>query len=122
MATLYNLRMREDYAAREQRATLVRLNRLGLVRSLAYAILGKVPGKSDRPDTATRMAMDADFSDRGEPAIPPRGPLRKVDPIEELARIVGEAQQGDAEDERRLGHSRQSDRPLSYTWRRPGRL
>jgi hypothetical protein len=34
------------------------------LRSLVNAILGKVPG---RPDTATRMAMDADFSYRREP-------------------------------------------------------
>jgi hypothetical protein len=37
-------------------------------RSLVNAVLGKVPGKTSRPDTATRMAMDADFSDRREPA------------------------------------------------------
>ena len=33
------------------------------LRSLVNAILGKVPGKTSRPDTATRMAMDADLSD-----------------------------------------------------------
>lgn len=38
------------------------------LRSAVNAILGKVPGKTSRPDTATRMAMDADFSDRREPA------------------------------------------------------
>ena len=32
--------------------------------SVVNTILGKVPGKTSRPDTATRMAMDADFSDR----------------------------------------------------------
>ena len=32
------------------------------LRSLVNAILGKVPGKTRRLDTATRMAMDADFS------------------------------------------------------------
>jgi hypothetical protein len=32
------------------------------LRSLVNAILGKVPGKTSRPDTATRMAVDADFS------------------------------------------------------------
>ena len=37
------------------------------LRSLVNAILGKVPGKTSRLDTATRMAMDADFSDRREP-------------------------------------------------------
>jgi hypothetical protein len=37
------------------------------LRSLVNAILGKVPGKTSRPDTATRMAIDADFSYRREP-------------------------------------------------------
>ena len=36
------------------------------LRSLVNAVLGKVPGKTSRPDTATRMAMDADLSDRRE--------------------------------------------------------
>jgi hypothetical protein len=30
--------------------------------SLVNAVLGKVPGKTSGLDTATRMAMDADFS------------------------------------------------------------
>ncbi len=59
------------------------------LRSLANAILGKT-GKPDRLDTATRMAMDADFSDRGEPTTPPREPQRKIDPIAELERILRE--------------------------------
>ena len=32
------------------------------LRSLANAFLGKVPGKTSRLDTATRMMIDADFS------------------------------------------------------------
>jgi hypothetical protein len=36
------------------------------LRSIANAILGKVPGKPDRLDTATLMVMHAVFSDRGE--------------------------------------------------------
>ena len=32
------------------------------LRSLINAILGKVPGKTGRLDTATRMMIDADFS------------------------------------------------------------
>ena len=32
------------------------------LRSLFNAILSKVPGKTSRPDTATRMVIDADFS------------------------------------------------------------
>ena len=38
---------------------------LSTLRSLANAILDKT-AKPDRLDTATHMAMDADFSDRGE--------------------------------------------------------
>ena len=52
------------------------------LRSLVDAVLGKVPGKTSRLDTATRMAMDADFSDRREAAhvgrrTNPRYPVRK---------------------------------------------
>ena len=63
---------------------------LSTLRLFANSVLGKIPGKPDRLDTATRMAMDADFSDRGEPAAPPREPACKVDQIEELRRILGE--------------------------------
>jgi hypothetical protein len=54
---------------------------------LANAILAKT-GKTDRLDTATRMAMDADFSDRGEPATPSREPRPNLDPLDELERIL----------------------------------
>jgi len=79
------------------------------LRSVVNAISGKVPGKTSRPDTATRMAMDADFSDRREPT--PQGELRvrerddghlvkgmlaDVEFLEELIRIVNEAQERDA--------------------------
>jgi hypothetical protein len=38
------------------------------LRSLVNAFLGKVPGKTSRLDTATRMMIDADFSlDRERP-------------------------------------------------------
>ena len=36
------------------------------LRSLVNAFLGKVPGKTSRLDTATRMMIDADFSLRRE--------------------------------------------------------
>jgi hypothetical protein len=98
-------------------------------RSVINAILGKVPGKTSRPDTATRMATDADFSDRHKSM--PAG-LRRwrerddghlVKPaladIEELVRIVNEAQERDAEDERRLYDPMLHDRP-SFQRRRPG--
>ena len=44
-----------------------------------------------------------------------------VDPIEELVRIIGEAQDSDAADEARLDHLTRGDRPLSYQRRRPHR-
>jgi hypothetical protein len=92
------------------------------LRSLVNAVLGKVPGKTSRPDTATRMAMDADFSPR-EPAPPGLRRWRERDDghlvkpvdaladIEGLIRLVNEAQERDAEDERRLYHPMRGDRP-----------
>ncbi len=44
---------------------------LSTLRSFANAIPGKI-GKPDRLDTATRMAMDADFSDKGDRFSPRR--------------------------------------------------
>ena len=62
---------------------------LAWLRSMADAILGRVPGKPGRLDTATRMAMDADFSDRNKPAGQHRSPpADDVDPIEELERLT----------------------------------
>jgi hypothetical protein len=86
------------------------------LRSVVDVILGRVPGKTSRVDTATRMATDADFSAR-HASTPPRGLTRERDdghlvkPIgpsadnalfEQLVRIINEAQERDAEDERRL--------------------
>jgi hypothetical protein len=62
---------------------------LPTLRSLANAILGKT-GKRDRLDTATRMATEADFSDKGEPSAPEREPAPHIDPIDELMGTVGE--------------------------------
>jgi hypothetical protein len=45
-------------------------------------------------------------------------PVRNLDPIEELARMVGEAQERDADDERRLDRLMRGDRPSSYQRRR----
>ena len=42
------------------------------LRSLVNAFLGKVPGKTSRLDTATRMMIDADFSLRRESPREPR--------------------------------------------------
>jgi hypothetical protein len=87
------------------------------LRSIFDVILGKVPGKTSRLDTATRMATDADFSDRHKPtppALPRRrarddghlvkqiGPSADIALFEQLVRIVNEAQEHDAEDDRRL--------------------
>jgi hypothetical protein len=48
------------------------------LRSVVNAILGRVAGKMSRPDTATRMGMDADFSCLREPRPTglPRAPER----------------------------------------------
>jgi hypothetical protein len=94
------------------------------VRSVVNAISGKVPGKTSRPDTATRMAMDADFSDRRERDDGPLvkgGMLADVDFLEELIRVVNEAQERDAEDEHRLYHSMRGDRPSFFHRRWPDR-
>ena len=83
--------------------------------SLINTILGRVPGKTSRLDTATRMMMDADFSGR-HPSMPRALPRERDDGhlikpmglsadralFEQLVRIVNEAQERDAQDERRL--------------------
>jgi hypothetical protein len=106
------------------------------LRSLLHAILGKVPGKTSRPDTATRMAMDADLSDRQESKphglcrrrerddghlVKPTGPSADIDPLEALIRVVSEAQERDAEDELRMYHPMRGDRPSFFQRRRPNR-
>jgi hypothetical protein len=106
------------------------------LRSLVNAFLGKVPGKTSRLDTATRMAMDADFSDRQESMphglrsrrerddghlVKPTGSSADLDPVEELIRVVSEAQGRDAEDELRLYHPMGGDRPSFFQRRRPNR-
>jgi hypothetical protein len=83
--------------------------------SLTNAILGRIPGKTSRLDTATRMAVDADVRYRREPRprpllrerddghlIKPIGPSADRALFEELVRIVNEAQNRDVADERRL--------------------
>jgi hypothetical protein len=90
------------------------------LRSVVNAISGKVPGKTSRIDTATRMAMDADFSDRREPT--PQGEFRgRERDLEELIRIVDKAQAREAEDERRLYHPMRGDRPSFFQRRRRDR-
>lgn len=114
--------------------TAVEVMRIWL-RSVVDTILGRVSGKTSRPDTATRMAMDADFSCRLEPMLA-RAPRRRgqddgppttadaladADFLEELIRIVNEAQKVDAEDERRLYDPTFRNRPSSFQRRRPDR-
>ena len=61
-------------------------------RDVALAVARKT-GKRIGLDTATRMAMEADFSRSSKPlALEPE--RAKVDPIDELKRIIGE---GDTE-------------------------
>ena len=61
---------------------------LAWLRSFADTILGK-SGKPDRLDTATRMAMDADFSDRAErDERVCQEPAPGVDQLEELERFL----------------------------------
>ena len=49
--------------------------------------LSVATGKRVGLDTATRMSLDADFSERGEPQSPGIKPL-KVDPIDELKQLI----------------------------------
>jgi hypothetical protein len=107
-----------------------------LLRSVVDVMLGRVPGKTSRLDTATRMAMDADFSGRREPRLPepPRKsewdeghmfemlePSADVALFAQLIRVVNEAQERDAEDERRQYPPMRGDRPSFFQRRRPHR-
>jgi hypothetical protein len=95
------------------------------LRSVVEMILGRVPGKASRLDTATRMAMDADFGGGDEASLqaPPRprnnislikpiGPAADAALFQELVRIVNEAQGRDVEDERSLYSPIPIARPL----------
>jgi len=53
--------------------------------------------------------------------VKPVAPAPDIDPIEELARMIGEAQDRDAVDEARLDRLVRGDRPSSYQRRRPDR-
>jgi hypothetical protein len=58
------------------------------LRSFVNAILGKT-GKPGRLDTATRMAMEADFSNEIDPRDKSANePLPEVDALKELERIL----------------------------------
>jgi hypothetical protein len=92
-------------------------------RSVVNKILGKVPGETSRPDTASRMAMDADFRhSRTTPGLLPsreRDDWRLVKRAGPFADV--EAQERDTEDERRLYHPMRGYRPMSFQRRRPDR-
>jgi hypothetical protein len=123
------MRRRFDGASFAKRASAPRYNpwrgarRIGAkviricLRAIFNAMLGEVPGKAGPLDTATRMAKDADLAYRrqltslglsaspdrdDEHLVKPVGALADVGLLEELIRIVNEAQERDAEDERRL--------------------
>jgi hypothetical protein len=52
------------------------------LRPLVDAFVGRVPGRPGRLDTATRMAIDADFRERDRPRGPRRErPTSDVDPL-----------------------------------------
>jgi hypothetical protein len=70
----------------------MRARMLSILRAITNVMLGKVPERRGRLDTATRMAMDADFGGGGETASQKREPAQKIDPIDELMRIVGAAE------------------------------
>ena len=57
------------------------------LRSTVDAIVGRVPGKQDRVDTATRMWLDADLTGRGAMEAPGHEP-QTADPIDELRRLI----------------------------------
>jgi len=59
------------------------------LRSLANLILGRTR-KPGRVDTATRMAMDADFSAKGRTDSAPAPQEPPVDPLAELVRLINE--------------------------------
>jgi hypothetical protein len=100
------------------------------LRAIFNAMLGEVPGKAGPLDTATRMAKDADLAYRrqltslglsaspdrdDEHLVKPVGALADVGLLEELIRIVNEAQERDAEDERRLYGPKDPRGPLIPT-------
>ena len=85
---------------------------IGWLQRLANAILGRVPGKVGRFDTATRMMRDADFAasvvrsaerDRRPYAEP------EIDPLEELQHALS----GDESDFRRSAFTSSSRRRRS---------
>jgi hypothetical protein len=61
------------------------------------------------------------WRERDDQHLVKRAALLRADLIDDLSRIINEAQERDAEDERWLYRPMQGDRPLSFRRRRPGR-
>jgi hypothetical protein len=61
------------------------------------------------------------WRERDDQHLVKRASQLPADPIDELRRIINEAQERDAEDERRLYRPTQGDRPASFRRRRPER-
>jgi hypothetical protein len=96
---------------------------IGWLRRLADAILGRVPGKVGRFDTATRMMRDADFAapvvrsaerDRRPSAEP------EVDPLEELQRALS-GDESDSDVPPSLPQAADVARPVRSSRRKPRR-
>ena len=96
---------------------------IGWLKRLVDAILGRVPGKVGRLDTATRMLRDADFraapvvrsAERDRPYVEP-----EIDPLEELRRLVS-ADESDADVPPSLPRAADGAPPIRSSRRKPGR-
>jgi len=94
---------------------------IGWLQRLADAILGRVPGKAARFDTATRF-RDADF---GAPAVRATESDRdcaepEIDPLEELRRVVS-AGESDLDVPPSLSRAAERAPPLRSSGRKPRR-
>ena len=79
------------------------------LRSLANLILGRTR-KPGRVDTATRMAMDADFSAKGRTDSAPAPQEPPVDPLAELVRLINEDPKPKPEAPKAASRARRSNR------------
>ena len=96
---------------------------IGWLQRLANAILGRVPGKVGRFDTATRMMRDADFAapvvrsaerDRRPYAEP------EIDPLEELQHALS-GDESDSDVPPSLPQAADGARPIRSSRRKPRR-
>ena len=95
---------------------------IGWLQRLADAVLGRVPGKVGRFDTATRMMRDADFAAPvvrpAERDLPYEEP--EIDPLEELRRVVS-ADESDSEVPPSLPRAADGVSPSRSSRRKPRR-